>query len=151
MLPAALALLLQATPAQVERTRWVANPRTANGTWVADPSHHLRDSTIALLNAEIGALERRTGAEIAVVVVDSTSGLEPFDFALAIPPGRGAGRVRSARSAAPVRSAGSPRLWRWSAPASAGPSASGAGAAAARATVPTATGRCGCSTSGRTT
>jgi uncharacterized protein len=94
MLPAAaLALLLQATPAQVERIRWVANPRTANGTWVADPSHHLRDSTIALLNAEIGALERLSGAEIAVVVVDSTAGLEPFDFALAIHRGWGVGKT----------------------------------------------------------
>ncbi len=90
---AALALLLQATPAQVERIRWVANPRTANGTWVADPSHHLRDSTIALLNAEIGALERQTGAEITVVVVDSTAGLEPFDFALAIHRGWGVGKT----------------------------------------------------------
>ena len=94
MLPAAaLTLLLQATPAQVERIRWVANPRTANGTWVADPSHHLRDSTIALLNAEIGALERQTGAEITVVVVDSTAGLEPFDFALAIHRGWGVGKT----------------------------------------------------------
>ncbi len=94
MLPAAaLALLLQATPAQVGRISWVANPRTANGTWVADPSHHLRDSTVALLNSEIGALERATGAEIAVVVVDSTAGLEPFDFALAIHRGWGVGKA----------------------------------------------------------
>jgi uncharacterized protein len=94
MLPAvALALLLQATPAQIARIRWVPNPRTAGGAWVADPSHHLRDSTITLLNAEIGALERQTGAEIAVVVVDSTAGLEPFDFALALHRGWGVGKA----------------------------------------------------------
>jgi len=78
------ALSLQATPAQAQRVGWVPNPRTANGGWVADPSHHLAAVTVATLNQEIGALERETSAEIAVVVVDSTSGLTLFDFALTI-------------------------------------------------------------------
>jgi uncharacterized protein len=77
-------LSLQATPAQAQRVRWVPNPRRTDGGWVADPSHHLAPATIATLNQEIGALERETSAEIAVVVVDSTSGLTPFDFALTI-------------------------------------------------------------------
>jgi uncharacterized protein len=78
------ALSLQATPAQAQRVGWVPNPRRADGGWVADPSRHLAPATIATLNQEIGALERETSAEIAVVVVDSTSGLTPFDFALTI-------------------------------------------------------------------
>ncbi len=85
-------LLLQVTPAQLQRIRWVPNPRALNGTWVADPAHHLADTTVAALNREISALEQATGAELAVVVVDSTSGLEPFDFALAIHRGWGVGK-----------------------------------------------------------
>ena len=78
------ALSLQATPAQAQRVGWVPNPRRTDGGWVADPSRHLALATVATLNQEISALERETSAEIAVVVVDSTSGLTPFDFALAI-------------------------------------------------------------------
>ena len=92
VLAAAAALLLQATPAQLERIRWVPNPRQTAGAWVADPARHLRDSTVAALNGAISALERETGAEIAVVVVDSTSGLEAFDFALALHRGWGVGK-----------------------------------------------------------
>jgi uncharacterized protein len=86
------AVALQATPAQIQRIRWVPNPRSSGGTWVADPSHHLRDSTVRSLNQEIAALEQATGAEIAVVVVDSTSGLTPFDFALTLHRGWGVGK-----------------------------------------------------------
>ena len=89
---AALSLSLQATQAQLQRIAWVPNPRRADGTWVADPGRHLADSTVAALNRDISALERATGAEIAVVVVDSTSGLTPFDFALAIHRGWGVGK-----------------------------------------------------------
>jgi uncharacterized protein len=77
-------LSLQATTVQAQRVGWVPNPRRAGGGWVADPSHHLLPGTVATLNQEIGVLERETSAEIAVVVVDSTSGLTPFDFALAL-------------------------------------------------------------------
>jgi uncharacterized membrane protein YgcG len=51
---------------------------------VADPSHHLKPATVDSLNALISALSRETRAEIAVAVVDSTSGFEPFDVALAL-------------------------------------------------------------------
>jgi uncharacterized protein len=87
------ALALQATPGQLQRIGWVPNPRRTTGTWVADPAHHLSDSTVAALNREIAGLEQATGAEIAVVVVDSTSGLTPFDFALAIHRGWGVGKA----------------------------------------------------------
>jgi uncharacterized protein len=76
--------LVQVTPAQAERLRWVPDPRTASGTWVADPSHHLKPATVDSLNALLSALSRETGTEMAVVAVDSTSGFEPFDVALAL-------------------------------------------------------------------
>ena len=79
-----LLAILQITPAQAEKLRWVPNPRAANSTWVSDPSHHLRTATVDSLNAMIDALSRETGAEIAVVAIDSTSGYEPFDVALAL-------------------------------------------------------------------
>ena len=63
---AALALL-QITPAQAERLRWVPNPRVANGGWVSDPSHHLKPATVDSLNSLITTLSRETGTEIAVV------------------------------------------------------------------------------------
>ncbi len=77
-------LALQVTPAQAQRIAWVPNPRRTDRTWVADPSGHLSAAARAAVNATIDSLERATGAEIAVVVVDSLSGLTPFDFALAI-------------------------------------------------------------------
>lgn len=79
----AILLLQAATPAQQKRVAWIPNPRTTGG-WVADPAHHLKRSTIDSLNALASALERETSDEIAIVVVDSTSGLEPADFALAV-------------------------------------------------------------------
>ncbi len=80
----ALALALQPVPKQAERLRWVPNPREADGSWVADPARRLRPATVDSLDALIGALERETSSEIAVVVLDSLSGLEPADAALAL-------------------------------------------------------------------
>ena len=80
----AILALLQITPAQAERLRWIQNPRSTTGSWVADPSHHFKPATVDSLNALVGALSRETGSEIAVVVIDSTSGYEPFDVALAL-------------------------------------------------------------------
>ena len=76
--------LLQLTPAQSERLEWVPNPRTTNATWVSDPAHHLAPATVDSLNAIISALSAENGAEIAVVALDSTSGFEAFDVALAL-------------------------------------------------------------------
>jgi len=78
------AVLLQITPAQAERLRWVPNPRVTNGAWVADPSHHLAPATVDSLNSLLSRLSRETGTEITVVAIDSTSGFEPFDVALAL-------------------------------------------------------------------
>ena len=80
----ALLALVQITPAQAERLRWVPNPRTTNASWVSDPSRHLAATTVDSLNSLIATLSRETGTEIAVVAIDSTSGYEPFDVALAL-------------------------------------------------------------------
>lgn len=88
----ALLLVQAATPAQQKRVAWIPNPRPSGG-WVADPSHHLTPATIDSLNALASALERETTDEIAIVVVDSTSGLEPEDFALAVHRAWGVGKA----------------------------------------------------------
>lgn len=80
----AVVALLQITPAQAERLRWVPNPRVTKGTWVSDPSHRLKPATVDSLNSLLSTLSRDTGAEMAVVAIDSTSGFEPFDVALAL-------------------------------------------------------------------
>jgi uncharacterized protein len=80
----AVLVVVQITPKQAERLRWVPNPRVANSTWVADPSHHLKSATVDSLNALLSALSRETGTEMTVVAIDSTSGFEPFDVALAL-------------------------------------------------------------------
>ena len=80
----AVVALLQITPAQAQRLRWVPNPKAMNGTWVSDPSHHLNRKTVDSLNSLLSTLSRETGAEMTVVAIDSTSGFEPFDVALAL-------------------------------------------------------------------
>jgi uncharacterized protein len=75
---------LQVTPERAARLDWVPNPREIDGTWVADPAHHLAKATVDSLNAELAALERETGHEMAIIVIDSTSGLDPVDAALAL-------------------------------------------------------------------
>ena len=80
----AVIALLQITPAQAERLRWVPNPRVTNATWVSDPSHHLSPKTVDSLNSLLSTLSRESGTEMTVVAIDSTSGFEPFDVALAL-------------------------------------------------------------------
>jgi len=80
----AVLVFVQITPKQAERLRWVPNPRVANSMWVADPSHHLKPATVDSLNSLLSALSRETGTEMTVVAIDSTSGYEPFDVALAL-------------------------------------------------------------------
>ncbi len=82
-----LALLLVlpiAVRAQGDASRlsWVPNPRTTNGGWVSDPANHLKQATIAAINATASTLEAETSAEIGVAVLDSLDGLEPGAAAL---------------------------------------------------------------------
>lgn len=78
------ALTILAAPADTGRLRSVPNPRTTSGSWVADPAHHLRATTVAEIDSTISTLERETTAEIAVVVLDSLDGLEPADAAFTL-------------------------------------------------------------------
>ena len=64
--------------------RWVPRPNPAAGSWVVDPSSRLASETRYRANQEIASLRRATGAEIAVVIVDSTAGMRPSEFAIAL-------------------------------------------------------------------
>ena len=75
-------LALFVAPATAQKLGWVPDPRRANGGWVSDPAHHLKSATVDSINAMLTRLERETSNEIAVVVIDSLDGLEPFDAAL---------------------------------------------------------------------
>ncbi len=52
----------------------IPNPRLQNGTWVSDMPGALRPESVAALNARIGAFERASGIEVAVVVIRSLDG-----------------------------------------------------------------------------
>ena len=81
---ALIGLLALLQPSHAERLAWVPNPRVASGSWVSDPSRHLSPLTVARIDSIVNALQRERGVEIAVVVIDSTSGLEPSEAALAL-------------------------------------------------------------------
>jgi uncharacterized membrane protein YgcG len=103
-LPIALAatLLVQAPSGTGKETRlsWVPDPREANGSWVADPAHHLGKTTVQSINAAIEKLEREKSIEMAVVVIDSLDGLEPADAALLLHRRWGVGKLVSKTSGA---------------------------------------------------
>src|SRR5690348_16461010 len=77
-------LLLQATlsTGKSGRLSWVRNPRETNGSWVADPAHHLAKPTVQSIDGIISALNLEKSIEMAVVVLDSLDGLDPADAAL---------------------------------------------------------------------
>ncbi|TMG80661.1 MAG: TPM domain-containing protein, partial [Betaproteobacteria bacterium] len=89
LLAVALLLFTQTNP----RLGWVPNPRREGGGWVADPAHHLKPETVAQINAQLTTLERETTAEIAVVVLDSLSGLTPHDAAFRLHRNWGVGKA----------------------------------------------------------
>ncbi len=66
---------LLVTSTHAEPLAGIPNPRTRDGTWVTDMPGALRTGTIARLNSTISEFERTTGAEMAVVVVNSLDGL----------------------------------------------------------------------------
>jgi uncharacterized protein len=73
--PALLLLLAMPVLLGAEPLASIPNPRAQNGTWVTDSAGMLRPETIARLNETIGALERETDIEMAVVVIRSLDGL----------------------------------------------------------------------------
>ena len=63
----------------------VPNPRQINGTWVTDMAGLLDEPTEAQLNSVISQLERKNGAEIAVVTVSETApAASPKQFTTAL-------------------------------------------------------------------
>jgi uncharacterized protein len=67
--------------AALEPLSSIPNPRVRDGTWVTDMPGALRAETVARLNTAIGAFERTTGIEMAVVVVRSLDGSTVEDVA----------------------------------------------------------------------
>lgn len=63
--------LLPAWLSAAEPLGSIPNPRVRDGTWVTDMPGALRAETVSRLNATIGAFERTTGIEVAVVVMRS--------------------------------------------------------------------------------
>ncbi len=74
-----VALLLIGAWAQ--RVDEVPNPRQTEGGWVVDMAGILTTEQKRRLNAIISALERDTGAEMAVVILQRTVDAEPKEFA----------------------------------------------------------------------
>jgi uncharacterized protein len=78
---AALTMASLSVAARSEPLASIPNPRIRDGTWVTDMPGALRADTVARLNAAIGAFERSTGIEMAVVVVRSLDGSTVEDVA----------------------------------------------------------------------
>lgn len=60
----------------------IPNPRSRDATWVTDVPGMLRADTIARLNSSISDVQRTTGIEMAVVVIQSLDGLSIEDAAV---------------------------------------------------------------------
>jgi len=64
-----VALALGAFAAHAEALSEIANPRTTQGSWVADPGRLLSAFEAAEINDAITALNQKNGAEMALVIV----------------------------------------------------------------------------------
>jgi len=62
----------------------VPNPKTHGNGYVANPDGILSAEVVATLNAQLGQLERDTGAQVAVVAIGDTDPHDIFDFAHAL-------------------------------------------------------------------
>lgn len=93
MMAALLLVALAQSPRDLERVAWVSNPRVATATWVSDAGNRLSPAARDSINRIIGTLERETTAEIAVVIVDSLSGMAEQVFALAVHRAWGVGKA----------------------------------------------------------
>lgn len=78
---AILTLALLLTGAWAQRVADVPNPRQTEGGWVVDMAGILTPDQKQQLNEMISALERDTGAEMAVVILQRTVDAEPKEFA----------------------------------------------------------------------
>jgi len=74
------ALLLVAGLAFAENVGEVINPRTASGSFVTDSAGILGAEYVSLIDSICNALQRASGAEMAVITVSDLGGLEPEDF-----------------------------------------------------------------------
>lgn len=71
-----------ALPARAESPNDIPNPRVTKRSWVADNANVLSDATERKINDLLTPLYRKTGAEIAVVTVNSLDGMPIEDFSI---------------------------------------------------------------------
>ena len=79
-----VALSCVAVAARATEPGDIPNPLQARNSFVADQAHLLDEASIAEIDARVHALETATGAQIAVVTLDTLSGYEPKPFATAL-------------------------------------------------------------------
>jgi len=76
--------LLLAAPVVGRTVGEVTNPRQANGGWVTDHANVIDSAAELRINATVDALRATSGAEVAVVTVEDTSGEDTKQFATAL-------------------------------------------------------------------
>jgi uncharacterized protein len=59
----------------------VPNTKVANDSYISDPEHLLRDSTVMRINTLLRGLENQTTVQVAVVMLPSVGEEQDFDFA----------------------------------------------------------------------
>ncbi len=59
----------------------IPNPKTLTNTFVSDPAHILNETTVTSINLLLDSLEKKSTAQVAVVVLPSIGEAEVFDFA----------------------------------------------------------------------
>jgi uncharacterized protein len=74
-------LLFLSWPARAETPAQIPNPLRARGSWVADEANVIDDATERRLNNLLSPLNRKTGAQFAVVTINSLGGLTVEEFA----------------------------------------------------------------------
>ncbi len=79
-----LFLILPGDGSRGETLEEVVNPKTISNTWVSDMAGVIDPPAENRLNTLITELERKTGAEIAVVTIRRTDGRTPKEFATAL-------------------------------------------------------------------
>ncbi len=79
-----LALSCVALAAHATEPGDIPNPLQARNSFVADQARLLDEASIAQIDARVHALEVATGAQIAVVTLDTLTGYEPKPFATAL-------------------------------------------------------------------
>lgn len=72
------------TQAQTYTVDNTPNPKVENNTYISDPTHILSEPTVASINGLLDSLERKSTAQIAVVVLPSIGSADVMEFSQAL-------------------------------------------------------------------